>query len=273
MSIILITIIIFQKIILRKRIVITEDWLKILNAFPIAFYISEYLYKYKFIKDNFNRKTVLIFGSNYGENENKQLLSFIISCLLVSFTTTNLVLEVKFGLSFLIFLYSILIAIVISSISYFEINMRIKKNVNEIIDILPYFVGRLYTYLLSGMTLKKAIYISVESEKNYFNYELLYLVENLNNGESIINEIDNLLTMINITSIKRLKSSLITFIRVGNIESLENIKNLENDIMIERKQRVKIKGESLKVKMVFPLILFFLGTVLMLTVPTIMSLQ
>ena len=272
MSIFYISFILFQYIFLDKEKYMyffnRYEWIKIIEFFPIALIISKKIIK--FFGELYYEELFYLFPNEKMKSD--ILLGFNISVFILSHAISSIICDLIFGFSFKSFYISILFSFLALIISILEIKSRVQKVVDEINDYMPFLIGQIYIYISSGVTLNVAFKKISEKSNNFLNLRISEILVNYETNKSFLNCIDEFMKESKIKNIMRLKNCFITFIKVGNKEAIENFKNLERDMIIELKENIKRRGEKIKVKMVFPLILFFLSLLIILVVPAFIML-
>lgn len=164
-------------------------------------------------------------------------------------------------------------AIVIFLIRKDETNKHIER-LKEIHIELPIILQQYYCMISINHTTEEALTIIIPGIHDpYLKREFSILYDSLDSGFDLHEALSSCFCDGKSVYLSRLKGTMLSFYYYGNDETRESFLNLVNDLMQNRVNLLKEKGEKIKVKMVFPIILIFVASMISLGAPMIIGLN
>lgn len=164
-------------------------------------------------------------------------------------------------------------ALIIFTIKKDETNKQIER-LKEIHIELPIILQQYYCMISINHTTEEALSIILPGIHDpYLKREFNILYDSLDSGFDLHEALSSCFCDGKSIYLSRLKGTMLSFYYYGNDETRESFLNLVNDLMQNRVNLLKEKGEKIKVKMVFPIILIFVASMISLGAPMIIGLN
>lgn len=189
----------------------------------------------------------------------------------------------KITLSTIIFLFGFIlfgftneiVVIVIMGIMAFAIYMyfgdvvksRLNKRAEILLSEFPDVVAELALLINAGMIMKEAWRKIAENGNGEIHKFMKQAVIEIDNGTSEIDAYNNFGINCIIPEIRKFTSTMVQGLTKGNSEFSEMLKQQNNEIWIQRQNRVRQTGEKAASKLLIPILVMFIGILVMIIVP------
>ena len=154
-------------------------------------------------------------------------------------------------------------------ILYLDLTLRDKLTARrqEIILDLPQVLSKLTLLVNSGMVLRDAWKkVSITGERALYQ-EMQNTNLEMENGVMEINAYRNFAERCNVKEVRKFTSLIIQNLNKGNEELAYFMKDLSDEMWEVKKNEVKQKGEKANSKLLLPMMMIFIGILLMVMVP------
>lgn len=152
---------------------------------------------------------------------------------------------------------------------YFGNNPKkmIDQRSDELMGEFSEVVSKLALLTDSGMILREAWEEVAYSEQGTIYTEMVTAVNDMNNGVSEVEAIRQFGNRCMLPEIKKFNSTLIQGLTQGNRELSVMLKRQSDEVWELKRQMVKRKGEEAQSKLLLPMILMFVGIMVMIMIP------
>jgi tight adherence protein C len=156
-----------------------------------------------------------------------------------------------------------------------ELDERIKKRHFQLQYDFPDFLNKLVLLVNAGMTVQKAWEKIVKDRKNWtpLYEELNAAYIEIRNGKSEISAYEDFAKRCRIKEITKFVTTVIQNLRKGNNELVTLLKLQSNECWQIRKNMARRLGEEASTKLVLPLMIMFVGILVIVILPAILQLR
>lgn len=144
---------------------------------------------------------------------------------------------------------------------------KIEERSDELMSEFSEVVSKLALLTDAGMILKEAWEEIAYSEKGTIYSEMTRAVEDMKNGVSDIDAITSFGQRCMVPEIKKFTSTLVQGLSKGNKELSVMLSKQSAEVWDLKRQIVKRKGEKAQSKLLIPMILMFVGILVMIMIP------
>ena len=244
---------------------------------PMSVFIVDEFVAGRFI--TYERKLNTKLSELYGVRDIRHRLKFHIVCktayLIAAVLAVTLVgvLMDKPDAAYAMFASAVLL--IVPYITDRELDERIKKRSFSIQYDFPDFLNKLVLLINAGMTIPKAWEKIVRDRKNmtplYEELNTTYL--EIKNGKSEMAAYEDFARRCRVKEITKFIAAILQNLRKGNGELVALLKLQSNECWQLRKNMAKRLGEEASTKLVLPLMIMFVGILIIVILPAIMQLK
>ena len=222
---------------------------------------------------NYRQEVAILYGEKYcdyylrvlyAQRFSMTVLCFVISCM-VSCLAQGTDKLLMFGLG-----------IVFTGVIYYYFSttssQKIKKRSQRFMSEFPNAVSTVALLVNSGMVLREAWNEVATSDNTDLCVEMRRVNEDINNG---LSEIDALYAFANrcaTPEIKKFTSFIIQGLEKGNKDLAHALKNQNDELWESKKQNVLQQGELASSKLLIPIVIMFIGILIMVMGPIMTNL-
>ncbi len=167
-------------------------------------------------------------------------------------------------------LYAVLaLAATVAIVAYLdmEVNDAVEKKRDEILSDYPEVLSKLTLLVNAGMVIREAwTKVAYTSDRAMYK-EMQITSEEMHNGISDMDAFHNFAQRCSVKEIKKFASVLSQNIQKGGSELALSLRAMNAESWEEKKHRAKRKGETAGSKLMMPLMIMFVGILLMVIVP------
>lgn len=244
---------------------------------PIALFVVDKLIAGRFI--NYERKIITKLTELYGGRDVKYRLKlhllrktmYLITALLAVTLLGNLM--DKPDTSYFIFASAVLLTVVYAVDR--ELDERIKKRSFYIQYDFPDFLNKLVLLINAGMTVPRAWDKIVMDRKNmtplYEELQITYL--EIKNGKPEMEAYEDFARRCRVKEITKFITLILQNLRKGNGELVPLLKLQSNECWELRKNMARKLGEEASTKLVLPLMIMFVGILVIVILPAVLQLK
>ncbi len=150
-----------------------------------------------------------------------------------------------------------------------DINSSVEKKRDEILSDFPEVLSKLTLLINAGMVVRTAWTKVAYTNDRALYKEMQITSEEMGNGVSELDAFFNFSQRCAIKEIKKFASVLAQNIQKGSAELTISLRYMCEESWEEKKHRVKRKGEVASTKLMIPVMIMFLGILLIIIVPII----
>ena len=150
-------------------------------------------------------------------------------------------------------------------------NDKLEEKRDQLVADLPQMLSKMTLLVNSGMVVRDAWKKIAESGDRFLNQEMKLTVDEMNNGVAELDAYRNFADRCAIKEIRRFSSTMIQNMQKGNAEIAYFLKEMSDEMWEEKKHLVKRKGEAANSKLLIPTAMIFIGILIIIMVPTFMS--
>lgn len=148
-----------------------------------------------------------------------------------------------------------------------EVSNAVEKKREEILSEYPEVLSKLTLLVNAGLVIREAwTKVAYTSDKTLYK-EMQITSEEMNNGISELDAFYNFAQRCSVKEIRKFASVLSQNIQKGGTELTMNLKYMNEESWEEKKHNAKRKGETAGSKLMAPLLIMFIGILLMVIVP------
>lgn len=148
-----------------------------------------------------------------------------------------------------------------------DVNNAIEKKRDEILSDYPEVLSKLTLLVNAGLVIREAwTKVAYTSDRALYK-EMRLASEEMNNGVSELDAFYNFSQRCAVKEIRKFASILSQNIQKGGSELTMNLRYMNEESWEEKKHRAKRKGETAGSKLMLPLLIMFVGILLMVIVP------
>lgn len=148
-----------------------------------------------------------------------------------------------------------------------EVNNAVEKKRDEILSDYPEVLSKLTLLVNAGLVIREAwTKVAYTSDRALYK-EMQTTSEEMSNGVSELDALFNFAQRCSVKEIRKFASILSQNIQKGGTELTMNLRYMNEESWEEKKHRAKRKGETAGSKLMIPLMIMFVGILLMVIVP------
>ena len=248
-----------------------------ITIMPAALLIADKLIIGRFIA--YERKISIKLAELYGGRDVKHMLKLHITHKVIHLTAALLsvtllgVLMDKPGIGYAVF--ALLILVIVFYASDRRLDERIKKRNFSIRYDFPDFLNRMVLLINAGMTVFRAWEKTVRDRNNmtplYEELRITYI--EIKNGKPEIEAYEDFARRCRVKEITKFVTAVIQNLRKGSSDLVPLLKLQSNECWQLRKSMAKRLGEEASTKLVLPLMIMFVGILIIVILPAVMQLK
>ena len=171
-------------------------------------------------------------------------------------------------------LYALLTLIAMVAIIIYldiEINNAVEARREEILSDYPEVLSKLTLLINAGMIAREAWKKVAYTSNGELYKEMQITSDEMNNGVSELDAIYNFAQRCSVKEIRKFASVLTQNLQKGGSELTLSLRMMNEESWEEKKHRAKIKGEVAGSKLMIPLMMMFVGVLLMVIIPVFIN--
>ena len=159
-----------------------------------------------------------------------------------------------------------LIAVLAVYIEYDQTD-KVNKRHEVIQREFPHMVSQMALLVNAGMPLREVITTSAQKGEGILYQELRVLADDMANGIPDYEALDRFSTRCGVDSVRKFSSLVEQNVRKGSSELASSLMELSSEIWRNRVSAVKEEGEKASTKLMIPIMIIFIGIMVMVIVP------
>lgn len=152
-----------------------------------------------------------------------------------------------------------------------QVNNAVENKIDEILSEYPEVLSKLTLLVNAGMVIREAWNRVAQTGDSYIYKEMQITSSEMQNGVSDMDALYNFSQRCGVKEIRKFSSILTQNIQKGGSELAASMKYMNIESWEEKKQNAKRKGEIAGQKLMLPLMLMFVGILIMVIVPIFMN--
>lgn len=156
---------------------------------------------------------------------------------------------------------------------FYTNNKIVEDRHEKIMEEFPHLLSKMALLINAGMPLREAIEVSIKGNNSILAQEFEQVINDMNNGSSDIEAMLKMGSRCEVSEVKKLTSLIVQNLQKGSTELGKNLMDMSSEIWQERVGSVKELGEKASGKLLIPIMIIFLGILLMVIVPFFSSLS
>lgn len=149
----------------------------------------------------------------------------------------------------------------------YDVNNSVEKKRDEILSDYPDVLSKLTLLINAGMVMREAwSQVAYTSDRALYK-EMQATSQEMNNGVSELDAYSNFAQRCGVKEIKKFASILSQNLQKGGTELTISLKQMNEESWEEKKHRAKRKGETAGSKLMIPMMIMFVGILMMVVVP------
>lgn len=148
---------------------------------------------------------------------------------------------------------------------------KVEKRHEELLLDFPHMLSQLALLVNAGMTLRQAMERSSTGKEGRLYQEMQITLREINNGVSEYEALRNLSERCNLLEIKRFTTAVLQNLQKGSGRLAAALKEMSEQVWLERSNQVRQMGAAASSKLMIPIMIIFIGVLLMVMVPVFSS--
>lgn len=218
------------------------------------------------------RKT-LYYNKSKLDEEEKNIKKYIFMTFVMVIFVDLLIFKMNYLLIY-IFINTLLAPIIVFNLYKLEVKSKFDLSYRKVHMELPSILQQIYCLLSIDHSLEESIKeSSANLSSEILKKELDDMYNRLSRGYDLNFVLDNFFNEMSSQYILRLRSTLISHYYYGGSDTKESFIDLIYDLLEYRVLLLREDGERIKVKLVIPIIMIFISTILSLALPILLNLS
>jgi tight adherence protein C len=205
----------------------------------------------------------------YGSREAKKLVLTDLAAQLsymMTFAPVGILLSVIMNESLCLIITLILLAFLIIYVEY-DKNDKLQKRHEQILREFPHVLSQMALLVNAGMPLREALQMAAQKETGVLSREMKILSDDMANGIPEYEALGSFAERCGVDSVRKLSSLITQNVRKGSSELAAALMELSNEVWRGRVSSVKEEGEKASAKLMVPILIIFIGILIMVAVP------
>jgi len=177
-----------------------------------------------------------------------------------------------FAEDYSIALIGIVVAAVLAFYMDYDADSKVEKRRSELLSDFPHMLSQMVLLINAGMPLRDTLKKVSEGKEDICLYKEIHIMLNdINNGMSEYEAIKAFSDRCNILEIKKFTTTILQNLEKGSAGLGGILAEMSNTIWLERSNKVRQMGEAASSKLMIPIMIIFIGILLMVMVPIFSS--
>ena len=170
-------------------------------------------------------------------------------------------------------LIAILLAVILIVYLEYDKNSKLEKRHAVILREFPHVVSQMALLVNAGMPVREAIEAVAEKGQGTLYQELRVLVSDMQNGVPDYEAFSSFSERCGVDSVRKFSSLIIQNIRKAGSELAAILMELSGEVWRQRVSLVKQEGEKASAKLLIPILIIFIGILIVVVVPIFMNME
>lgn len=179
-----------------------------------------------------------------------------------------------FSEDYIIALIGIALAVVLVFYMDYDTDSKVEKRRNELLSDFPHMLSQIVLLINAGMPLRDTLKKVSEGKEGLSLYkEINITLNDINNGMSEFEALKVFSDRCNLLEIKKFTTTILQNLEKGSSELGSILAEMSSTIWLERSNKVRQMGEAASSKLMIPIMIIFIGILLMVMVPIFSSIS
>lgn len=152
-----------------------------------------------------------------------------------------------------------------------QIDNKVSDRKEELLSDFPQVLSKLTLLINSGMVVREAWNLVSKSGTGVLYHEMQETTIEFQNGVTELEAYSNFATRCGIKEIRKFAATMVQNLQKGNAELAFVLKDMTSEMWEEKKNLCKRKGEATNSKLMIPTGLIFLGILMLIMAPMLLS--
>ena len=205
----------------------------------------------------------------YGMKEAKKLVLTDLAAQIsyvMSFAPIGILVTVIMDEILCLLIMFVLLAFLVIYVEY-DKNDKLQKRHEQILREFPHVLSQMALLVNAGMPLREALLMAAQKETGVLSREMKILSDDMANGIPEYEALGSFADRCGVDSVRKLSSLITQNVRKGSSELAEALMELSNEVWRGRVSSVKEEGEKASAKLMVPILIIFMGILVMVAVP------
>ena len=149
----------------------------------------------------------------------------------------------------------------------YDKNDKLQKRHEQILREFPHVLSQMALLVNAGMPLREALQMAAQKETGVLSREMKILSDDMANGIPEYEALGSFAERCGVDSVRKLSSLITQNVRKGSSELAAALMELSNEVWRGRVSSVKEEGEKASAKLMVPILIIFIGILIMVAVP------
>lgn len=179
-----------------------------------------------------------------------------------------------FSEDYVIAVIGTMLAVVLVFYMDYDTDSKVEKRRSELLSDFPHMLSQMVLLINAGMPLRDTLKrVSAGKEKTSLYKEINITLNDINNGMSELEALRAFSDRCNILEIKKFTTTILQNLEKGSSELGDILAEMSNTIWLERSNKVRQMGEKASSKLMIPIMIIFIGILLMVMIPMFSSIS
>lgn len=178
-----------------------------------------------------------------------------------------------FSEDYVIALIGTVLAVVLVIYMDYDTDSKVEKRRSEILSDFPHMLSQMVLLINAGMTLRDTLKKVSEGKEECLYKEIGITLNDINNGMSEFEALKAFSDRYNILEIKKFTTTILQNLEKSGSELGNILAEMSSTIWLERSNKVRQMGEAASSKLMIPIMIIFIGILLMVMVPIFSSIS
>lgn len=166
----------------------------------------------------------------------------------------------------------LLIAFLLIYVEY-DKNSKLQKRHEQILREFPHMLSQMALLVNAGMPLREALHTAAQKDTGVLVREMKTLVDDMANGIPDYEALGNFADRCGVDSVRKFSSLIIQNVKKGSSELAGALLELSNEVWRNRVSSVREEGEKASAKLMVPILIIFIGILVMVAVPMLRNMN
>ncbi len=179
-----------------------------------------------------------------------------------------------FSEDYVIAVIGTMLAVVLVFYMDYDTDSKVEKRRSELLSDFPHMLSQMVLLINAGMPLRDTLRRVSEGKETACLYkEINITLNDINNGMSEFEALRAFSDRCNILEIKKFTTTILQNLEKGSSELGDILAEMSNTIWLERSNKVRQMGEAASSKLMIPIMIIFIGILLMVMIPIFSSIS
>lgn len=149
----------------------------------------------------------------------------------------------------------------------YDKNNKLQKRHAQILREFPHMLSQMALLVNAGMPLREALVTTSQKENGILSEEMRTLSDDMANGIPEYEAFSSFADRCGVDSVRKFSSLITQNVKKGSSELAAALMELSNEVWRNRVSSVKEEGEKASTKLLVPILIIFIGIIMMVVVP------